>query len=895
MKLKLFINILTLMVLYSSSTFAFDLSSNHYGAFGQLIKGKQTYKPSQVFPFSEALQINATHESVFYTEKLPSILTEDISKFYFYAKKFDINTTSIYINDVLIDNQYITITNFIQNADTIQLLEFITSNEVITADQASKVKITSNSNQSFWIYQVHISNHFNIFPTHRVYNKDGVNYRQFALFSHCNEDINNIRIELPNNTLNFNFKKGFQQQIFELPLEHQSMTYNAEIFVKGLLFGKEEINVPSLKENNIHIIPIISPSHLSHYSSEIPFELQTNKPMDVSDLKGDIFSRQINYSIHSNSEHYDKEIGFLQERSIFKYSTIHFDSPYPSRDELNKMIDLNIKTLGYFQREKYGYPVNYFTQKNMAYLYQEADRNLLVYKQYNSIKYNGINNLNDALIFHEYQLSLIDFPFQQSLIFVFVNSTKDLIAINQYINTKNRTFQSPQLSINNFNQFGKLFLNRNRTKLDYKVKIESPFKLDYSPSTVVKKNTWAPILSNELPELHKDLQLEVFNPNSTHFSGITSFKHQSNKLTYAEWTDGTIIKLQQYKPNHYFILLPSIKPFEIKFIKLFENNLTSNKHKPLFLSMNKRNGIIHWQYKGNKLTRKKENLFIPIFNQGISHTPIKNSNGKLIQKGSVFTEYSKSLTTDNDNQIKINTYVFNDLPYVKYNFEIEIDNISSSHLFFNTLEPPTQYSIDRVYKEEFGYSRFGNHNSIESNHSIFLINKTKVLLSSPQNLNWEYNTMTYNTNEVGFIERNTYPTRFNLLLAGQLNKDLKSSTAEPMHYELDVRLAGENDDIELPKKHPIFLKIKREYKSESKLFNIENSKIEVVNIYPTEKDSEFILELKNSSDSPENTTFTPRRKKSTVYYCLFSGKKTGIVKSKIEFKPKELKTIRFRL
>jgi len=69
----------------------------------------------------------------------------------------------------------------------------------------------------------------------------------------------------------------------------------------------------------------------------------------------------------------------------------------------------------------------------------------------------------------------------------------------------------------------------------------------------------------------------------------------------------------------------------------------------------------------------------------------------------------------------------------------------------------------------------------------------------------------------------------------------------------------------------------------------------VVNIHPTEKENQYIIELKNISDHIENTNFTPRRQKSTVYDCLFSGKKTGIVKGKIKFEPQELKTIRISL
>lgn len=900
MRLKLVINFISLLVLTTSSVFAFELSPNHFGGFGKVLKGKSVYKPSQVFPFYDALTINSNIEGEFYSETLPSILTEDSSKFYLYAKDFNAGLSEIYINNHRVDLDQITVSSFRKHNDEIELIELLVSNTILKADEPAIIRMTTDSDKACYVYQVNVSNQFTIFPTQHVIQKSDRYYRTYALMSHCPNGQNGVTIELSNQTFDFDLNKGYQLQTFELPLVNKQTSYRAKIWVNGLLYGKEDIEVTPYLDHQIHLIPVISSSRLTNYSSEYPLEVQIDKNNFSSlPLDHESFSRQVNYSIQESESTYPEQIGFLQEESILKYSTILQDKPYPSRKELNRMMDINIKTLGYFQRDKYGYPDAYFSPGNTAYIYENANRELLVYKQYNSVNYQSIDDLKEAIIHHEYKLSQEEFPFKQNLLFIHIESEDVLKELNSFINTWNTRFQSPQLTLSNFNQFGKLFVNRNRTKLDRKVNVESPFKLNYTPEveSVHENADWKSVLSNTDAPLLQSNDLMVFNPLARTFGGVVEFKHESNTLTYATLLDGTHVNLQQYKPNHYYILIPEIKAFELKKIQLHTSISTNKKKiKSHYLAINKRSGIIQWQFNGNKFSKKKEALFVPSFNLGITNVPNSFNEGYLKQKGTVFTEYERLIKTDNGDELKVNTFVFHQIPLVKYKYSIKSEHPKSSlHTQLNFLQTPTQYSIDRIYKEEHGYSKFGNHNIIESEASIFLVNKTKILLSSPQKLRWEYNSHTFNTNEVGFVESSTYPTHFNMLLSGTIDQTLDMNTDKSNFYELDVVLGDENDQLEDPLYTPFLFEPSKQLSKDIQLFKIDNTQIEVVAIHPTEKDNQFFVELKNTSDNYENTSFTPRKHKSTVYECLFSGKKTGIVKGKLEFEPQELKTIRFSL
>lgn len=897
MRLKWVVKLITLMVFFTSSMFAFELSSNHYGGFGKLLKGKQTYLPSMVFPFSEAIQVDSNFEAIFYTEKLPSILTENHSKFYLYTTKYQSEFTDITINGIEIPDSNISITPFYKDQNQVQLVELKVSNAIIIADEVAKINVKSHSDVPFWIYQQHISNHFEIFPTQIVFKKNGNFYRKYALISQCSESIKAISIEFRNQTFDVQFKAGYQLQTFELPLIDKEAIFTAKVFVDGLLYGTEDVKTQGWIEHSIHLIPIIKGNHVQDWSSEIPLEI--NQPsLDVSHVDHEVFSRQVNYSIQIDQNAYRNQLGFLQEEDILKYSTILYDRPYPSRAELGRMMDLNIKTLGYFQRERYGYPESYTTKDNMAYLFEDAaSRELLVYKQYNSIVYKSKKQLEDHIIEHEYKLKNNTFPFKQSALFVEFDDQNDVNELNKSINHWTQNHQSPFLSIDNFNQFGKLFVNKNRVKLAHHVQSESPFRINYDVTDKFSvDDNWRSTLSME-PSLDKEIndsKFSVFNPNSDKYSGIMSITHRSTMLTHAEWKDGTPVKLQQYKPNHYYVLVEDLNPFELKTLKVFERT-ANTMVKPKIFSMHRRTGLINWQYKGHKLSKRKEDLFVPIIKNGLNTVSLSSDKGFLKQRGILFSEFEKEIITDNGAQIQINSYVFNDLPLVKYTYRVQPANIgNSTHIRFNFSVAPTQYSIDRLYKEEYGFSKFGNHNVIESEQSVFLINKTKIVLSSPQNLRWQYNAFTYNSNEVGFIRPSTYPNQMYLLVSGDLNGNISDQKAERI-YELDVLLGDENEDIELPQTLPICMDNLRLKQSELELFKLDNSNIQVVSIHPTEKSNQFVLELKNTSDGFENTTFTPRKNKSTVYECLISGKKIGILKGKIEFTPQELKTIRISL
>ena len=885
-----------MMVCIPSSLFAFELSSNHYGGYGKLLKGKQTYKPSKVFPFNDAIQVNADFKSIFYTEKLPAILTEDISKFYLYTKGFKLEETQIMINDTLIDHKNISIEEYYKNEDTLQVVEIIVSNKFIRADEAALVTVTSSLKESLWIYRENISNHFTIFPTQIVYKKKEGFVRTYALISHCTEKLEHLSIDLRNTTFKFNLNKGFQIQTFTLPLLDKNAEFTAKVLVNGLVYGTEDIIVKPWEENSIYLIPYIDAKYVSNYSSEWPLEINPlGLDLNVSELNHDEFSRLINYSIDPSSDLYRDYIGFYQEEDVFRYSTLLFDQPYPSRLELNRMMDLNIKSLGYFQREKHGYPETYFNANNTAYVYEHSERELLIYKQYARVEYKDY--LEHDIIYHTYKLSLNHFPFKQSLIFVDLTSVEEAEKLKNFVYAWNDKYQSPQLNLSNFNEFGRLFMNRNRTKLDRKIQVESPYRLSYRLDDIqILKPNWESILNQSPSNETYVLKKRVFNPSSESFSGIISIKHPSTSLAYAQWSDGTRIKLQQYKTNHYFVHLPEIKPFEIKTLVLVENAASGYKSKSNYLSIHKRTGVVNWQYKGNKLAKKKQKLFAPVFYNGVTSIEPISNEGYFKGKGDVFSEYERSMVTKDGQKIIINTFVFNDIPMVKYQYKITPgESQISTHLNFNFLMAPTQYSLDRIYKEEFGYSKFGNHNVLESDQSIFLINKTKMLLSSPQNLRWQYNNITYNTNDVGFVEPSTFPTRLNLLLDGELNHQRGHSYKNTEFYTLDVLLGEENENLAISKTPPIVLDYKKRSKSDLKIFRLDNDRIEVVNIHPTEKGNQYVLELKNTSDSFENANFTPAKNKSTVYECYFSGKKTGIIKGKIEFAPQELKTIRITL
>lgn len=883
---------------YTSSVLAFELSSNHYGAFGRLLKGKQTYTPSLVFPFSESIQIDSNFEAHFYSEKLPAILTEDYSKFYLYTKGYHSDYTTILVNDTEIDKSNISVTSFYESGDTIQLVEIEISNVHITADEVALIKVNSNTNTPFWIFQERISNHFNIYPTQIVTRKDnGDFYRRYTVESHCLEPVNHVSVELRTHTIDLTFKEGFQIQVFDLPLIDKTATYSAKVFVNGLLYGTEDIYESKWEENSVHLIPVISSAQVNDFTSEYPFEMD-NKNNEWTPLLTDheTFSRQINYSIDIENSRYQENIGFLQEEDIRSFSSIWFDKPYPSRDVLGRMMDVNIKTLGYFQKETFGYPETYFKADNMAYVYEDAaSRELLIYKQFNSVKYTSLTNLDEHILRHEYKLRTKKHPFKQSLIFIHLNTQDDLKFLNVYINQWNENYQSPTLSIDNFNQFGRLFLNRNRTRLSHKVQVESPFRLNYNTLEAFEVNTnWISTLSQSSHPTLKSNEISVFNPNSTSFEGIIQFNHDSD-FKSAQLSDGTPLKLQKHSTNTYFAFLPKMEPYEIKTLSL-KTSGSSQKGKSYFLGLNKRSGVVNWQYKGHKLAKKRQDLFVPLFRNKMDEASLRIDDGYLKKKGPLFTEYERRIVTDQGTQMTLNTLVFNDLPMVKYLYNASIaerDHIST-HIQFNYPSIPSQYSIDRVYKEEYGYSKFGNHNVLESKHSIFLLNKTKILLSSPQRLRWQYNGITFNTNGVGFIESSTFPNQLNLLISGQITSDGNLQLTES-HYELNVLLGDENSEMEMPQVQPLCMEELSIKQKELTLFKIDNQQIHIVNIHATEKNNQFILELKNTSDIAENATFTPRRNKSTVYECLFSGKKTGIIKGKMRFEPQELKTIRISL
>ena len=898
MMLKWGVKLLMLMVFFASSTFAFELSSNHYGAFGRLLKGKQTYQPSYVFPFTDAIQVDNNFQANFYTEKLPPILTENHSKFYFYAKDFNTENVQVFINSVAIPDSNTLVKSYSKYNDEIQLVEVKVSNEVLTADEAAEIKIFSTSSLPVYIYKETVSNHFEIYPSQTVFKKDGDFYRTYAILSHCIESLNSVSIEFRNQTFDIHFNEGFTIQTIDLPLVDKEAIFTAKVFVDGLLYGDEEVKTQRWMNKSIHLIPLISPNKIQNISSELPVELSNTVNWNPEYFDNELYSRQVNYSVYVEHPEYKSQIGFLQEKDILKYSTIHMDKPYPSRDELSRMMDVNIKTLGYFQKERFGYPDTYFEPQNMAYIYEDgASRELLVYKQYNAVRYLSDKQLEDALLYHEYKLTKSGFPFNQSLLFVDISNQSDIGKVQSFINKRNKGYQSPMLSLDNFNQFGKLFTNRNRTKLAHKVQTESPYRLSYNQTKQFDvKSHWSSVLSDQPADILNGNTFSVFNPGSDSYDGIITFRHNSNTLKSAEWSDGTPVKIQKYKPNHYFMQVSDLKPFEVKRLSVSERILNV-KSKPQFLSIHKRTGVINWQYKGNKISRKKENLFVPVFKIGLLSDSLRLDEGYLKTKGKLFTEYVNKVQTKSGSEITINTYVFNDLPLVKYMYQITSKHDrESTHIQFNYPQSPGQYSIDRIYKEEYGFSKYGNQNVLESDESIFLINKTKILLSSPQNLRWQYNSITYNTNEVGYIESSTYPNQMFLLVSGDIHDvDTKNSLEKRGTYELDVRLGDENDNMTLPKDIPFCIEHLRLKQKELQLFKVDNSKVRVVNIHQTEKDNQFVLELKNTSDVEENATFTPRRNKSTVYECLFSGKKTGIVKGKLKFEPQELKTIHVSL
>ncbi len=897
MTLKLVVKLITLMMFCTSSMFAFELSSNHYGAFGKLLKGKQTYSPSLVFPFSEAFEIDSNFKTVFYTEKLPPILTENHSKFYLYARNFNSEFLELSVNGIRINDSNITVTTFSKYQDQINLVELNVDNTVINADEVAKIEVQSYSDNPIWIYKETISNHFNIFPTQIISRKEDGFYRKYAVISQCSEDISNISIELRNQTLDFNFKQGYQIQMFELPLIDKTSIFKAKVFVGGLLYGTEEIKTQPWVENSIHLIPILSANRVKDYSADYPIELSEIEQIDFTNFDRESFSRQVNYSIDITNGTYPNKIGFLQEKDVLKYSSILYDKPYPSRMMLSRLMDLNIKTLGYFQRETYGYPESYNHSKNVAYIYDDgSSRELLVYKQYNSVKLKSDEDLEKRLIHHEYKLTQNKFPFKQSIVFVEIEDQDDLKRVGSFIDRWSKTYQSPALSIENFNQFGKLFLNRNRTRLDHKVQVESPYRLQYKNTPVFRvENNWISMLSDMENKVVRNSQFSVFNPGSNVYSGIISFQHTSNSLSHAKWKDGTSVKLQKYKANHYFALVSDLNPFEVKTLIVSEGSINS-KSKPQFSSINRKSGLINWKYKGNRISKKKEDLFVPIFKDGLNTDEIKTIEGYLKNKGSLFSEYIRHITTVGGTQIEINSYVFNDLPLVKYKYKVKTESVNhSTHISFNLPLTPSQYSIDRLYKEEYGYSKFGNHNVLESDQSIFLLDKTKLLLSSPNHLRWEYNSTTFNTNETGFIERSTYPNQMYLLVSGSIEPHIYNTPEKEVVYEFDVVLGDENAEMVYEKQLPICMDEIKLKKLEIELFKLDNTNIKVVNIHPTDKESQFVIELKNTSHVSESTTFTPRRNKSTVYNSLFTGKKIGIIKGKLKFEPQELKTIRISL
>lgn len=896
MKLKSVIRILTLMMFCSSSMFAFDLSSNHFGAFERLLKGRQTYKPSLVFPLSSAIQVDSNYSAEFYSEKLPPILTEHYSKFYLYTKGLQIESTTISINNSIIEDSNVSIVQYYEHNDSIQVTEIKVSNAIIQADEVSKITVKSDNDLPFWIYKKKISNHFKIYPSQIISKIDGDFYREYTVVSHCFKNYDNVSIELRNHRIDLQFEQGFQIQTFKLPLIENKNVYNAQIFVNGLLFGHEEINEPTWVENSIHLIPVVHHSKINHFSSNYPLEINnSNSEIEISDLNHETFSRELNYSIYPSRQGYSSTVGFLQEENINKFSTVWLDKPYPSRETLGRLMDLNVKTLGYFQRDLFGYPEHYNNQNNIAYFYEDAaERELLVYKQYDATEYKSKHQLEDYIRYHEYDLGSKLHPYNQSVLFIHVESENDIESLNSFIDSWNSSKQSPQLSLNNFNQFGTLFKNKNRTKINRSVKVESPFRQEYNfAENSDKRSNWPVILSNG-NKLLSNNTISVFNPSSSPFEGIVEFKHASTLLKSAKWKDGTPLKLQHYESNTYYIQIDELDPFEIKTIMLSEQGVKT-KGKLNYLGINKRSGIVNWQYKGNRLSKKKQDLFVSHIKDQ-NDDLMRSDKGKLKNKGVLFSNYERLIVDTNGQELQVNTLVFNDAPKVKYLYRLR-PNMSvldhSIHIQFNYPVIPLKYSIDRLYKEEFGYSKYGNVNVLESEESIFLFDNTKVLISSPQFLKWQYNGITYNTNEVGFIESSTFPLQLYLLVFGNLESNILKE--DEYMYELNVLLGSENEDLIIQKQEPIFMESLRLKKPDLILFKIDNKKIKVVNIHPTEKENQYIIELKNISDHIENTNFTPRRQKSTVYDCLFSGKKTGIVKGKIKFEPQELKTIRISL
>ncbi|MGB0871320.1 MAG: hypothetical protein ACPGSD_17155 [Flavobacteriales bacterium] len=888
MKYTILKYILWTMLMFStwSFSFGFELSSNQFSGYQTTIRGKEIFDHNATYFLNEALMIESGVPSTFSSEPLPPILLQEESKFYFYVNAFNPNDIHILADGRKVESHQLELHTVFQKKDTLHILEIRIPNHLLKANKAVTFECSHQLKEPVLIYKQAISQNLSLSALPLVYKKDGDLFQKIAIKTSCIDSVSNLEIVFGTHKKTFDITPGFDIMFFDIPIIDRNETLSYELWINGISWGEEDIHFKRWNTPEIHLTPYISAKNID--LSAINYPVEINSLYKAHYLQNP--NKETHFSVELNSA-YQHVIGRMQEQGITSFSAFNLKQTNYTRAELNKYNALNVETLGQFASKPYAAPTE--NNKNWAYLFTNGWKDLLVYKQYNTVKAYKTSHLLNAIAYHLIQLDENHFDFNKSHIFIPIYTQKQLEDLKNTVITFADQYHSPFIKLSSFKTFGKSFRSTYKSTLKKTDQIESPFLLSYPENKTLTTNRFQPICS-DLKETLTSYKIQIFNPLPYAFSGIVNIKHRSTDIESARDKDQNNIPIQKTKDGEYILDVAHIAPFQMLNIVLSDNSLqTKGKLKVQGLKPHKKSGIINWNTDGSKISKKKQALFIPELVLENGETPKLSKKTKVMQ-GPVFYEVLDDYFNQDSLLFSVSKRIFHNKNHVQYKIT-EQNNISNSslHVKLNQLVGITKYSIDRVFDKELGYSEQSNFNVLQSKESVFLYDDTKLVLNSDQGLNWQYNSTVYNPFKVGYLDRSSFPRNLKLLIRGSVLQTNKTNKTDS--YTFDVIKRKEKEQSSLKQNKLIIQNNDSKVNYKTPLFNINNANITIVGMYETDKNGQVVLELKNTSSRTEKAQVTPRKPKSKVYHCHYSGKKTGIVKDKLQFEPFEIKTIRITL